>query len=108
MLFLVFYGAPAVIKSFSLPSACPTYSNVDASGISLTMLNVTNGAVEYNPAVPAPYDTYSSKKARCWKGPCIDLCCNTNSNGTCVDNLISQGGHYNPGTAFTFLQQLIQ
>ena len=66
-------------------------------GINLSLLNIENGASEYNPTVPAPYADYSTKTARCWQGPCLDLCCNADSSGACTDNLVSDGGHYNPG-----------
>ena len=92
----VIYGAPAHIPAFSLPSACTAYSNTDGNGISLTAVNVTGGAAQYNPTAPAPYAGYSSSTARCSKGPCVDLCCHTNATGLCVDNLVSGGGHYLP------------
>ena len=53
---------------FSLPSACMTYSNVDAYSKDLSALNVTGGNEVYNPRVPAPYATYSEQKARCHRG----------------------------------------
>ena len=66
--------------------------------IDVSLLNVAGGALRYNPFTPAPSANYSSKQARCWQGPCLDLCCNTNSSsGKCIDNLVSGGGHYNPG-----------
>ena len=99
ILFLIIYGAPQHIRGYSLPTACPTYSAVDASGIDISLINATGGALEYNPTVPAPYATYSEQKARCWKGPCVNLCCTTNSQGYCTDNLVSDGGHYLPSRA---------
>jgi Ca2+-transporting ATPase len=96
VLFLIIYGAPQYIDVYSLPTACPTYSAVDASGIDISAINATGGSVLYNPVVPAPSATYSEQKARCWKGPCVNLCCNTNAQGYCTDNLVSDGGHYYP------------
>lgn len=93
VLFIVIYGAPQYISKFSLPPACNTYSAVDAYGLSIPAFN-TSGAIAYNPEVST---TYSTQKARCYRGPCINLCCSTDStNGVCVDNLVSQGGHYLP------------
>lgn len=94
VLFLIIYGAPQHIPGYSLPTACPTYSAVDANNVDISQLNVTGGALAYNPAVPAPYATYSEQKARCWRGPCVNLCCTTNDQGFCTDNLVSDGGHY--------------
>lgn len=101
VLFLVIYGAPQHIARYSLPSPCVAYSNTDGYNIPLSEVNVTGGSVEYNPPVPAPYADYSAQKARCWRGPCVDLCCNTNSGGTCTDNLASAGGHYLPSTTLS-------
>lgn len=99
VLFLIIYGAPQHIPGYSLPTACPTYSAVDAHGVDISLLNATGGAVAYNPTVPAPYATYSEQKARCWRGPCVNLCCHTDSQGHCTDNLVSDGGHYLPSKA---------
>lgn len=96
VLFLIIYGAPQHIRGYSLPTACPTYQAADAYGIDVSLLNATSGALQYNPAVPAPYATYAEQKARCWRGPCLNLCCHTDSAGHCSDNLVSEGGHYLP------------
>lgn len=74
-------------------------SQLSVQGIDLSLLNVAGGGAEYNPAVPAPSRDYSSKAARCWQGPCLNLCCNTDAGGVCIDNLVAGGGHYNPGVA---------
>ena len=97
VLFLIIYGAPQYIRGYSLPTACPTYQAVDANGIDISLINATGGSVAYNPLAPAPSATYSDQKARCWRGPCVNLCCTINAAGYCIDNLISAGGHYRPG-----------
>jgi len=94
VLFLVIYGAPQYIQAYSLPTACPTYQAVDANGIDISAINASGGSLLYNPVAPAPNNTYSEQKARCWKGPCVNLCCHTNTAGFCTDNLVSAGGHY--------------
>jgi len=104
VLFLIIYGAPQYISTYSLPTACPTYSAVDANGIDISALNATGGSLAYNPLAPSPSTTYSEQKARCWRGPCVNLCCNTNAAGFCTDNLVSDGGHYLPSAnAMPFL-----
>lgn len=69
-------------------------------GIDLNLLNLENGSPEFNPSVPAPYADFSAKAARCWQGPCLNMCCRVNSSGSCTDNLVSNGGHYSPGKSF--------
>ena len=96
--FLIIYGAPARLSKFALPTACMAYSNVEANGIDVSLVN--QGAVAgsiYNPLPPSPPGNFNPHHARCNKGPCLNLCCNRNvTSGTCLDNLVAQGGHYMP------------
>lgn len=98
VLFLIVYGAPARLSKFALPSACMAFSNVDAHTLDVGLVN--QGAVAgslYNPAAPSPRN-FEPKRASCQRGPCLDMCCNRNvTSGFCLDNLVSQGGHYGPG-----------
>ena len=74
---------------------------MDAFNLQTSALNVTAGGNElYNPRVPAPFATYSVEKARCHRGPCVNLCCNANAEGFCIDNLVSQGGQYLPSKSY--------
>lgn len=78
-----------------LSSQCGVYSNIDASGLNISALN-PNPAPLYSPkpsSVPNLVD-----KAQCKTGPCLNLCCNVNPDtGSCLDNLVSNGGFYLPG-----------
>lgn len=100
VLFLVVYGAPAHLSKYALPSACMAFSNVDAAHLDVSLVN--QGAVTgtlYNPRAPSPPGAhFEPNRARCTRGPCLDMCCNRNVTSTeCLDNLASQGGHYLAG-----------
>lgn len=66
-------------------------------GLDVSSLNVAGGVREWNPLPPAPAGNYSAKAARCWQGPCLNLCCTVDGSGGCITNLEAGGGHYKPG-----------
>ena len=77
-----------------LPSPCATYGAIDSSGLSLASIN-PHYTSAYSP-IP-PYPPGLTKWAQCQTGPCVNACCGTDSStGFCIDNLITQGGFYNP------------
>ena len=82
-----------------LPDYCVTFSNIQAQGISLpTVLPAGSNSSLFTPSAPSPPD-YWPEQARCNANPCINACCTTGPDGFCLDNLLSQGGHYQPGEA---------
>ena len=105
-LFLIVYGAPALIPRYALPSPALTYSNVDVgSGGGLNKLGILVNSLPdgvtpnplFRPAPPSPI-SLEKVQAACTKGPCLNACCKTaTKGGTCVDNLVDDGGVYLPG-----------
>ena len=98
VVFLIVYGAPAHLQKFALPSACTAYSNIDASAIDVSLVSPGVPGSLYNPRAPSPAGHFQPVRARCQRSPCLNMCCNRNvTSQDCVDNLVSQGGHYLPG-----------
>lgn len=82
--------------SMQLSSECVTYSNLEASGLSLNAINPNLAAPWSTPPGPKPTANYPDN-ARCAYGPCLNACCTTDAaTGFCVDNLVTQGGLYYP------------
>ena len=82
-----------------LPDYCVTFSNIQAQGISLpTALPAGSNSALFTPLAPSP-PNYWPEQARCNANPCINACCAVGPDGFCLDNLLSQGGHYQPGEA---------
>ena len=80
-----------------LPGYCLSYSNIQGQGINLPTVNpATSNSPLYTPQAPSP-PGYVPVGASCTSGPCINTCCTVGPSGFCLDNLLSQGGHYAPG-----------
>ncbi|CAK0781476.1 hypothetical protein CVIRNUC_005383 [Coccomyxa viridis] len=98
-LFLIVYGATKYIAPYRLPDYCVAFSNIQAQGISLpsTLPGGANSSL-FTPLAPSP-PGYWPEQARCNANPCINACCTVGPDGFCLDNLLSQGGHYQPDEA---------
>ena len=104
-LFLIVYGAPALIPRYALPSPALSYSAADAGAAGgrtkLSAILEAPGVSTSNPLFwPVPPSPLALEKAHaaCTKGPCVNLCCRTATpGGACVDNLVADGGVYLPG-----------
>ena len=105
-LFLIVYGAPALLPRYALPSPALTYSSVDVGAAGgrakfAPIFDALPAGVSPNPLFgplpPSPVDLESAHAA-CTKGPCVNACCTTAApGGHCLDNLVADGGVYLPG-----------
>ncbi|KAK9865493.1 hypothetical protein WJX84_011923 [Apatococcus fuscideae] len=92
-LFLIFYGASAVINDFVLPSSCESFQVIDSHYISnVSLVNPGASALDFNPVARHDQDDWE-----CRYGPCLNMCCLLRNDGSCADNLIANGGHYLAG-----------
>ena len=80
---------------WQIPGPCETYSAVDGAGMDLSAVSLNATNPMYAP--PAPYPPGLFPKAQCRSGPCVNTCCaGAPGTGFCTDNLVTQGGFYNP------------